>query len=221
MSARTIQLTDPLRDYLVAHSVRDRPYLADLRDETAEMTQGQMQICPEQGQLMTLLTQLVGATRALEIGTFTGYSSLCIAMGLPADGRLVCLDRSEEWTAVARRYWQRAGLADRIELRLGEAMASLDALIEGDDDAGRFDLAFVDADKANYPAYHERCLQLLRSGGVILYDNVLWGGSVIDPDDTTDDTVALRALNEALHADERIDLAMVPIGDGLTLCRKR
>jgi len=220
MSSRTIQLTPPLRDYLVAHSVRDRPVLAALRAETAELTMGRMQICPEQGQLMTLLTQLIGAQRALEVGTFTGYSALCIALGLPEHGELICCDRSEEWTNIARRAWAEAGVSDRVTLQLGDATDTLDRLL-ADGRAGSFDLAFVDADKVNYAAYHERCLQLLRPGGVLLYDNVLWGGSVIDPDDTSADTVALRALNDALHADERIDLAMLPIGDGLTVARKR
>jgi caffeoyl-CoA O-methyltransferase len=179
-----------------------------------------MQISPEQGQFMALLLGLTGARRCLEIGTFTGYSALVCALALPADGKLLTLDVSEEWTAIARRYWLEAGVADRIELRLGPAGDSLRQLL-ADGAAGTFDFVFVDADKAGYPAYLERGFELLRPGGLLAFDNVLWGGRVADPQANDADTLAIRALNAQLHGDPRFDLSMVPIGDGLTLARRR
>jgi caffeoyl-CoA O-methyltransferase len=179
-----------------------------------------MQIAPEQGQFMALLLQLIGARRCLEVGTFTGYSALACALALPGDGRLVTLDISTEWTAIARRYWIDAGVANRIELRLGPAAQSLAALLEADG-PGSFDFAFIDADKTGYDRYYELALQLVRPGGLIAFDNVLWSGRVADPNAEDADTVALRVLNRKLHVDQRVDLAMVPIGDGLTLARRR
>lgn len=219
MSSYTIGLPDRLHAYLVAHSLRDRDVLRRLREETKRLPQGGMQISPEQGQLMGLLVRLVGARRCLEIGTFTGYSALAVALALPPEGRILCCDVSEAFTSVARRYWEDAGVADRIDLRLGPALATLDALVA--EEAPPFDFAFIDADKTNYDLYYERALTLLRPGGLIAIDNVLWYGAVADPARDDADTKSLRALNDKLHADERVDLAMVPIGDGLTLARKR
>lgn len=220
MSAGTLPLTAALRDYLVRVSIREPELLARLREETQTMAQANMQISPEQGQLMALLVQLAGVKRGLEVGTFTGYSAIAVASALPDDGELHCFDRSEEWTDIARRYWTEAGVAHKIHLHLGDALPALDQLI-ADGQTGTFDYAFVDADKGNYPAYHERCVRLVRSGGLILYDNVLWSGAVIDPSDDTVDTAAIRALNERIHDDARVDLSMIPIGDGLTVCRRR
>ena len=220
MSSRTLQLTEPVRDYLVRVGVREPALLAELRAETEQLPQSNMQICPEQGALTAMLTRLMGAERVLEVGTFTGYSSVAMALALPESGRITCCDLSDEWTRIARRYWERAGVADKVELRLGPAVETLDLLL-AEGRAGLYDLAFVDADKESYLAYHERCLQLLRPGGAVLYDNVLWGGSVLDDDDDRASTVAIRELNEALAADDRIDLVMVPVGDGLTICRRR
>jgi caffeoyl-CoA O-methyltransferase len=220
MSTRTLTLDDRLYEYLLAVGTREHPVLRRLRAETARLPMARMQISPEQGQFMALLVRLLGATRCLEVGTFTGYSALACALALPQGGQLVTLDRSEEWTAIARRYWEEAGVADRISLRLGPAARSLQALLDGGG-AGTFDFLFIDADKTGYAEYLELGLELLRPGGLIAVDNVLWSGRVADPADRDEDTAALRALNARLHGDERVDLAMVPIGDGLTLARKR
>jgi caffeoyl-CoA O-methyltransferase len=220
MSNRTISLTDSLHEYLLRVSLREPDVLRDLRAETARLAQRSMQIAPEQGQFMALLARLVGARRCIEVGVFTGYSSLAVALALPDDGRIVACDVSEEWTAVARRYWERAGVADRIDLRLAPALQTLDSLLAAGE-AGRYDLAFIDADKTRYGDYYERVLELLRPGGLVVIDNTLWSGRVADPADTDADTVALRELNERLLGDERVDLSLVPIGDGLTLARKR
>ena len=217
---RNVQLTDALYQYLLEHSLRDSQVLRELREETALLPMAGMQIGPEQGQLMALLAKLVGARRCLEIGVFTGYSTLAVAAALPSDGKIVACDVSEEWTAIARRYWTKAGVADRIDLRLGRAVDTLDKLI-AEGESGRFDFAFIDADKGNYLAYYERCLTLLREGGLVVVDNTLWSGDVADPGNQKDDTVAIRAFNDALHKDERIDLALLPVGDGVTLARKR
>ena len=220
MSNRTIQLSDELYAYAQRVGVREPDLLRQLREETARLPQSRMQISPEQGALMAMLVGLMGARRCLEVGTFTGYSALSVALALPAEGRLVCCDLSREWTDVARRYWDSAGVADRIELRIGPAIDTLDALLaEGDADS--FDFAFIDADKPNYDAYYERALRLVRPGGVIAIDNVLWSGAVIDPEDDTPDTRAIRALNDKIAGDERVDAVLVPIGDGLTLARRR
>lgn len=220
MTRRTLTLTDALYEYLLENSLREDALLAELREHTAAMPLAAMQIAPEQGQFMALLVRLMGARSALEIGVFTGYSSLCVARALPDDGHMVALDASEEWTQVAREYWARARLADRIELRLGPAIESLDALL-AEERSGSFDFAFIDADKSEYPEYYERTLPLLRSGGVMLIDNVLRDGQVADPGDTSEGTEAVRAFNAMLHEDTRIDLSMLPLGDGLTLARKR
>jgi caffeoyl-CoA O-methyltransferase len=201
-------------------SLREPEILARLRAETARHPRAGMQISPEQGQFMRLLIELLDVRRIVEIGVFTGYSGLSMALALPPDGKLIACDVSEEFTQVARRYWREAGVADRIELRLAPAVETLDRLI-ADGGTGSFDLAFIDADKENYDAYYEKCLVLLRPGGVLLIDNVLWSGRVARPEDTSRDTTALRALNEKLHRDERVSLSMLPVGDGLTIARKR
>jgi predicted O-methyltransferase YrrM len=220
MSRQTLGLDERLYDYLLRVSLREPEAFARLRQETAGMPMARMQISPEQGQFLALLVELIGARRVLEIGTFTGYSALWMASALPDDGRLICCDLSEDWTAIARRYWREAGLEDRIELRLAPALETLDALVQ-EGHRGSFDLAFIDADKGNYLNYYERCLVLLRPGGLIAVDNTLWSGSVADPSDHDEDTVAIRAFNERLHRDARVTLSLVPIGDGLTLARVR
>jgi predicted O-methyltransferase YrrM len=220
MSNRSIVLTDSLYEYLAEVSLREAPLLLALREETASMSNRAMQISPEQGQFMALLVRLMGARRCLEVGVFTGYSSLATALALPEDGRIVACDVSEEWTAMARRYWRAAGVEHKIDLRLAPATQTLDGLL-GTGQAGSYDLAFIDADKTNYLAYYERVLALLRPGGLVLVDNTLWSGRVADPEVGDEDTVALRHFNEVLHRDERVDLSLLPMGDGLTLARKR
>ncbi|MCH8213161.1 MAG: class I SAM-dependent methyltransferase [Proteobacteria bacterium] len=220
MANRTITLSDGLYDYLLDVSLREPDVLRRLREETAKIPAAAMQIAPEQGQFMALLVELMGARKAIEVGTFTGYSSLSVALALPPGGRLVACDVNEEWTAVARRYWAEAGVADRIDLRLAPALETLDGLI-AEGEAGTFDFAFIDADKAGYDAYYERILTLLRPGGLVSVDNVLWSGRVIDTAKQDSDTRAIRAFNEKIHADPRVSLSLVPIGDGLTLARKR
>jgi predicted O-methyltransferase YrrM len=220
VSNRSITLTDSLYDYMNGVSLREAPLLKALRDQTAQLTQRSMQISPEQGQFMALLVRLIGARQCLEVGVFTGYSSLATALALPADGRIVACDVSEEWTSIARRYWHEAGVAHKIDLRLAPATQTLDAMLESGH-AGAFDFAFIDADKSNYLAYYERTLALLRPGGIALVDNTLWSGKVADPGIDDADTVALRNFNAFLHRDERIDLSLLPLGDGLTLARKR
>jgi predicted O-methyltransferase YrrM len=220
LSSRTLSLDDRLYDYLLSHSLREPLVLRELRAETAKLAGAGMQISPEQGQFMALLVELTGTRRALEIGTFTGYSSLSVTLALPADGLLVACDVSEEYTAIARRYWARAGVASRINLRLGPAVESLhDMLAQGK--AGFFDFAFIDADKQNYVEYYECCLRLLRSGGLLTIDNVLWDGQVADPSVSDSDTIAIRTLNDRVFGDERVSLSLLPVGDGLTLARKR
>lgn len=216
---KQLEITEPLYAYLLATGFRDDPLLKELRDETARMPNGNMQIAPLQGQFMALLAQISGARKALEIGTFTGYSSLSVARALPADGRLVCLDVSKEFTDVARRYWAKAGIAERIDLRLGPALDSLATLAKTD--AGSFDMAFIDADKSNYPHYYEAVLGLLRPGGVLLIDNVLWGGDVADAAVNDQETTTLRALNAKVKSDSRVEFCLLPIADGLTLIRKK
>lgn len=219
MSRRTINLDDTLYQYLLDHSLREHPEQTALREATAKHPRAGMQISPEQGQFMQLLVKLIGARRTIEIGTFTGYSALTVALALPADGRVLACDISEEYTSIGKSYWQRAGVADKIELVIAPATETLDARLAGGA-AGTCDFAFIDADKAGYDAYYERCLQLVRHGGLIAFDNTLWGGDVAKPA-RDDDTRALQALNDKLHGDERIDIALLPIGDGLTLARKR
>ena len=219
MSTRSIGLDDELYPYLLDVSLRESPLLAELRAETARLPEARMQIAPEQGQFMAMLARLAGARRYLEIGTFTGYSTLAIAQALPSDGRIVACDLSREWTDIARRYWRRAGVEERVDLRLGPASETLQALR---DDAATepFDLAFIDADKTGYAAYYEHCLELLAPGGLVMTDNTLWHGSVADRSDQREDTVAIREFNRKLYRDDRVELSLVPIGDGLTLARK-
>jgi caffeoyl-CoA O-methyltransferase len=220
VSNATLGLPEELHAYLLDVGVREPDLLRQLREETAAMPEHDMQIAPEQGALMALLVELTGARRCLEVGTFTGYSSLSVALALPADGRLVCCDLSREWTDIARRYWVQAGVADKIELRLGPALDTLDAMvIEGL--AETFDFAFLDADKDNYPAYADRILTLLRRGGLMAIDNVFWGGEVAQPEVDNVSVRGIRELNRMLASDERVSLSMVPIADGLTLARKR
>jgi predicted O-methyltransferase YrrM len=220
MSTRTLTLDDRLYDYLVGHSLRDTPEQQGLRELTHKHPQGVMQISPEQGQLMSLLVKLIGAKRIIEIGTFTGYSALCMAQALPSDGELICCDVSSEWTDLGRPFWQAAGIEQRIDLRIAPALQTLDSLLRSGQ-AEDFDLAFIDADKSNYLHYYERCLELVKPGGLIMFDNTLWSGAVADPKINDEDTRALRALNSELHQDTRIDISILPIGDGLTLARKR
>ena len=184
------------------------------------MKMGMMQVSPEQGQFMSLLVELIGARKAVEVGTFTGFSALCVAQALPADGTRVCCDVSEEWTAVGKKYWEQAGVSDRISLRIGPAIGTLKAMRDAGEE-GTFDFGFIDADKANYQSYYEHVIALLRTGGLLLIDNVLWGGSVANPDKTDEDTEAIRALNTFVHHDDRVSLSMLPVGDGLTLALKR
>ncbi|MBA3687732.1 MAG: class I SAM-dependent methyltransferase [Chloroflexi bacterium] len=220
MSRGSIGLSDELNAYLVAVGAREPEVLARLREETAVMPEARMQIAVEQGALLSMLVKLLGARRVLEVGTFTGYSSTAMALALPPDGRIVCCDVSQEFTDVARRTWAAAGVEDRVELRLAPALETLDALLAADG-AGSFDLAFIDADKTNYGGYVEGALLLVRPGGLIAIDNVLWSGRVIDPEETDADTQAIRDLNADLATDERVDIVMVPIADGLTLLRVR
>ena len=220
MSSRTIVLNDALYEYLLSVSLREPDVLCQLREETAKMPQHNMQISPEQGQFMALLVELTGARKCLEVGTFTGYSTLSLALALPEDGQIVACDISEEFTSRAKPYWQEAGVAGKIDLRLGPALETLDALI-ADGESGAFDFAFIDADKVNYQGYFQRALDLIRRGGLILVDNVLWSGAVVDPARDDEDTEAIRAFNQARAGAPRISLSLVPIGDGLTLARKR
>ena len=220
MSSRTIVLNDALYEYLLSVSLREPDVLCRLREETAKMPQHNMQISPEQGQFMALLVELTGARKCLEVGTFTGYSTLSLALALPEAGQIVACDISEEFTSRAKPYWQKAGVAGKIDLRLGPALETLDALI-ADGESGAFDFAFIDADKVNYQGYFQRALDLIRRGGLILVDNVLWSGAVVDPARDDEDTEAIRAFNQARAGDPRISLSLVPIGDGLTLARKR
>jgi predicted O-methyltransferase YrrM len=219
MSERTLNLDPVLYSYLLNHSVREHPALRELREATAGMPHAGMQISPEQGQFMALLVRLVNAKRTLEIGVFTGYSAMSVALALPSDGKIVACDVSEEWTAMARRHWAKAGVAGKIDLRLAPALQTLDKLI-AEGAAGTFDFAFIDADKTNYHAYYERCLTLVRRGGLIAVDNTLWSGAVADPRNVERDTLAIRAFNDALHHDSRVELSLLPVGDGLTLALK-
>jgi predicted O-methyltransferase YrrM len=220
MAKRSIGLSAKLHDYVLSVSLREPEILRQLREETAKLPMAGMQVAPEQGQFMALLVRLTGARSYLEIGTFTGYSTLAVALALPPDGRILACDVNPETTEMAQRYWATAGVAPKIELRLAPALETLDKLLS-QGQAGRFDLAFIDADKANYDGYYERTLRLVRPGGLIMLDNVLWSGAVVDPKKNDADTTALRALNKKMHGDERVDLSLLPVADGLTLARKR
>lgn len=217
--ARVLPLTEALQRYVAAHGSRESAVQRRLRAETARLPMGQMQIGADQGALMQLLVRLMGARRCLEIGTFTGYSALAVAMALPPGGRLLCCDISEEWTAIARRYWKQAKVEHKIDLRLAPALRTLDGLVRKE--KGKFDFAFIDADKANYQSYFERCLKLVRKGGLIALDNTLWSGRVLDERSAEEDTRALRAFNEKLARDLRVEVALLTVGDGLTLALKK
>jgi len=216
MTNRTLTMTDNLVEYVQRLGVREHAVLAALRETTMKLPESNMQIGPDQGAFMALLVQAIGAKRILEIGTFTGYSSTVMALALPPDGRMVCCDVSREWTDIARRAWADAGVEEKVELRLAPAAATLETL----DDAS-FDLAFIDADKPGYDAYYEGCLRLVRPGGLILIDNVLWSGDVADPSVDNESVRAIRALNEKIAADERVDHVILSLGDGLTIARRR
>ncbi len=220
MSNRSLGLDDALYQYLLDASLREPPLLAELRRETAAHPLARMQIAPEQGQFMQLLLKLIGARQCLDIGVFTGYSALAAALVLPEGGRVVACDISEDYTRGARDYWRRAGVADKVELRIAPALDTLDALLAAGE-GGDFDFAFIDADKESYADYYERCLQLLRPGGLVAVDNCLWNGRVADDSARDAETEAIRALNAKVRDDQRVDISLVPVGDGLLLARKR
>ena len=220
MARDHVGVPDHVYDYLVRIGVREPEILARLREETGRHPRGIMQVPREEGAFLGLLAELVGARRYLEIGTFTGYSSLAVALALPPDGRIVCCDISEAFTSIARRYWAEAGVADKVDLRIGPAVDTLDALLaDGGDNT--FDMAFIDADKGNYSNYWERCVRLVRPGGVIVVDNVLWSGAVADPLDQSADTIAIRAVSQRIHDDERVTAVLLPVADGMTVARVR
>ncbi|MFM5981171.1 MAG: class I SAM-dependent methyltransferase [Sphaerospermopsis kisseleviana] len=219
MAKQTIGLEQNLYDYLLSVSVREPEILTQLRQETAQLPMSIMQISPEQGQFMALLVKLIGAKKTLDIGVFTGYSSLVVALALPADGKIIACDVSEEYTSIARRYWEKAGIADKVDLHIAPALETLDNLLAAGE-AESFDFAFIDADKGNYENYYERSLQLIRPGGLIAIDNVLWSGKVADPEIQDNQTKKIRAFNQKLYQDSRITLSLVPIADGLTLAQK-
>jgi predicted O-methyltransferase YrrM len=218
LSNRTLSIDDRLYEYLLSVSVDESDLLSRLREETQGVEWSVMQISPEQGQFMSLLVRLLNAKRAIEIGTYTGYSSICIANALPDDGELICCDDSEEWTSVARKYWKLAGLEDKITLHVQDATKTLQMLVE--EDAGMFDFIFIDADKQNYELYYERSLTLLRKGGLLAVDNTLWSGKVADPENSEPGTRAIRRFNEKVKNDDRVIKSLLPIGDGLTLIYK-
>ena len=220
MGKQSLDLSDDLYDYLLKVSLRESPVLKALREETDKLENAQMQISADQGQFMALLVKLIAANRIIEIGTFTGYSTLVMAQALPDNGRIIACDTSEKWTAIARKHWRQAGVEDRIELRLAPALDTLRILID-DGQTGYYDLVFIDADKVNIQNYFENAMTLLKPGGVVLVDNVLWGGSVIDGRDGSDDTRSIRKFNQLLLRDDRVEISMIPIGDGLTIARKK
>ena len=220
MSKKTLNLDDRLYEYLLDTSLRENPVQSALREATTKLEWARMQISPDQGQFMALLVKLINARRAIEVGTFTGYSALVVAQAMPEDAVVVACDISEEWTSIGRRYWQQAGVEDKIDLRLAPAAETLSQLIE-DGQSATYDFVFIDADKENQLSYYELCLQLVRPGGLITIDNVLWGGDVADSSNQSADTVAIRKFNEFVHRDKRVDISLVPIGDGLTLARKK
>jgi len=219
MSNKTICITEELYEYMLSVSLREPAVLHELRRETALDEHANMQISPEQGQFMALLVRLLGARKTLDIGVYTGYSSLCIGLALPRDGRVIACDLNQEWTDTAKRYCRKAGVADKIALRLAPAQQTLEDLL-AEKAAAAFDFAFIDADKKNYDMYYEYCLELIRPGGLIAIDNVLWDGAVADESVNDVDTIAIRSLNNKIHADPRVEISLVPIADGLTLARK-
>ncbi len=220
MSNQTLNLTPTLYAYLQNVSLRESKLLMRLRKETQQLDMAVMQISPEQGQFMALIVELIAARKIVEVGTFTGYSALCMAMAQPEGGHIYCCDISAEWTAIGQRYWQEAGVSDQVTLKLAPALETL-ALLEAQHGQGSFDMAFIDADKRNYLAYYEACLRLLRPGGLLLIDNTLWGGAVIDDTDQSVDTQAIRDLNHKLYEDDRINLSLLPLSDGLTMALKQ
>lgn len=220
MSNRTLSVTDDIHHYLLENSVREPEVLQRLRKVTAVMPDANMQIGPEQGQFMALLARLIDARRCIEVGVFTGYSSLALALALPEDGRIIACDVNEKWTSIARQFWREAGVEHKIELKLQPASRTLEELLAADGE-GKYDYAFIDADKTGYAGYYEQLLKLIRPGGLILIDNTLWSGKVADPKESDPSTVALRSLNAQIKDDERVDVSLVPIGDGVTLVRKR
>lgn len=220
MSDITINLTPELYEYLQQVSLREAPVLEALREKTHQLSMARMQISPEQGQFMALLVELIGAKKTLDIGVFTGYSALVVALALPPEGKVVACDISVEWTNTAKRFWEKAGVANKIDLRIAPALITLQNLID-QGEAGTFDFAFIDADKKNYPNYYEKALTLLRPGGLIAIDNVFQGGRVANPQESSKEVVAIRAFNDMLLHDERVSISMVPISDGLSLARKR
>ncbi len=220
MSSRNGYIPENVYDYILTNTLRDSAELKALRDETVNLPGAGMQISADQGQLMALLVNLIGAKKAIEVGTFTGYSALVVAQALPADGLLVACDIDAEMPAIGQRHWKEAGVDAKIDLRIGPAVDALDALIDSGQ-TGTFDMAFIDADKENYGEYYERCLTLLRQRGLILIDNVLWGGRTADPTNTDESTVAIRKLTKKMQTDERVDFSLIPVGDGLSLTVKR
>lgn len=220
MSNRTIKVNDQLYEYLLEVSLRESELLRQLRNETGKIPMSRMQISPEQGQFMAMMVRLTSAKRIIEVGVFTGYSSLAMATAMPEDGRIIACDLSKEWTEIAQRYWKAARVEKKVELRIAPALETLNSLIN-DGQSSSFDLIFIDADKENYVAYYESALQLLRAGGLIMIDNTLWGGNVATPVKTDPETVAIRKLNKFLKADDRVEISLVPIGDGLTLAWKK
>ena len=220
MSSETLGLSDSLRTYLIDHGVREHASLKRLRERTASHEWAVMQISPEQGQFMQMLVKLTGAKRCIEVGTFTGYSALAVALAMPDDGYLLACDINDDYTRIGRPFWDEAGVASKIDLQLAPALETLDRAI-ADGLAETFDFAFIDADKPNYPSYFEKCLTLVRPGGIVAIDNVLWSGDVINPDNDEPSTLGIREVNRLVRDDDRVDISMLPVGDGLTLARKR
>lgn len=219
MSTHSISVDERLRNYMLDVSLREHPELRALRDETAKHEMARMQVSPEQGQLMQMLIRMLGAKTCIEVGTFTGYSALAVALALPDDGRLVACDISDEYTQIGVPFWERAGVSDKIDLRIAPASETLDKMIAAGE-TGSYDFAFIDADKPGYPDYFERCLTLMRIGGVIAVDNIFMGGGVADPEADSDNVVAMRNFNALIKEDNRVEISLIPIGDGLTLARK-
>lgn len=220
MSNKTFTMSDTLGEYMQSVSLREPDVLTRLREETSRLSMSMMQIAPEQGQFMQLLVKALGIRRAIEVGVFTGYSTLCVALAMPDDGRIVACDVNKEWTDIAQRYWKEAGVHKKIELRLAPALETLDTLID-EQLQNKFDFAFIDADKEGYKDYYERALALIRPGGLIAIDNTLWNGNVADESNQSESTQAIRDINRHIHTDERVDISLLPIGDGLTLALKR
>ncbi len=220
MSNQTITVTPQIYQYLLNVSLRESEIMTKLREETMQLEQSMMQISPEQGQFMQLMVKAIGAKRTIEVGVFTGYSALAVANALPDDGMVIACDVSEEWTSIGQKYWEQAGVSKKIDLRIAPAAKTMQGLIENGE-SGKFDFAFIDADKPAYDQYYEQCLILLRPGGLIMLDNTLWSGKVADPNVDDEDTQAIRQLNQKLHGDSRIDLCIIPMSDGITLVRKR